>query len=423
MSPLGPAMDAVLSSGHLVKRYAELPLHGLKVWSDKVPFKMDALGLVTLLGADQVSTAIGSLQRRRYTGALPLLAAFVLVGHRFTSIEPGFTLYNVTESITSTNMSGWFTRWLMCQRINSATTVFEWKRRQRSSDSWWTRLIAMTVSSLLVMPLIIGTVMMGDWYGVANAGAIVVSIAARLYILGEQRRLRDRRMSPWDRRESTQSTKRTCVLAILSDGRMVTLQTTRSVLSPMVHQEGPMSGLFYRFAQQSAWVALGTHLLVLGMCTLVTQIYTVVLLVSSTVAVSSTTDWSADTQHKTASSPELGRPRDETVTIIPFNDDWNVIKTDPAREDRNENLDYRMVAWAKLGLSEQEEATMTSWNLFPETNRNPWWWEKYRALRDEFAAARHRNSDTFSPPSSSDIALQHMQPSVQYPQPSSPPVT
>ena len=73
----------------------------------------------------------------------------------------------------------------MCQRINTATTVLEWKRRQRSPDSWWTRLIAMTVSSLLVMPLIIGTVMMGDWYGVANAGAVVMSIAARLYILGQ----------------------------------------------------------------------------------------------------------------------------------------------------------------------------------------------------------------------------------------------
>jgi hypothetical protein len=114
MSLLGLAMNATMSSGHLVKRFTELPLQGLKAWSDKVPFKMDALGLVTLLGADQVSTAIGSLQRRRYTGALPLLAAFVLAGDRLTSIQPGFTFYNVTDGFTSTYMSGWFTRWLMC---------------------------------------------------------------------------------------------------------------------------------------------------------------------------------------------------------------------------------------------------------------------------------------------------------------------
>ena len=110
MAPLSAALNAAMSSGHLVKRFTELPLHELKAWIDKVPFKMDALGLVTLLGADQVSTAIGSLQRRRYTGALPLLAAFVLAGDRFTSIEPGFTLYNVTDGLTSTVMSGWFTR-------------------------------------------------------------------------------------------------------------------------------------------------------------------------------------------------------------------------------------------------------------------------------------------------------------------------
>ena len=93
-------MGAAVSSGLLVKRFTELPLQGLKAWSDQVPFKMDALGIFTLLSAYQVSTAIGSLQRRRYTGALSLLAAFVLAGDRFTSIEPGFALSNVTDGMT-----------------------------------------------------------------------------------------------------------------------------------------------------------------------------------------------------------------------------------------------------------------------------------------------------------------------------------
>jgi len=228
MSPLGPALNAALSSGHLVKRYAELPLHGLKAWSDKVPFKMDALGLVTLLGADEVSTAIGSLQRRRYTGALPLLAAFVLAGDRFTSVQPGFTLYNVTHGIANTELSGWFSRWLMCQNVNNATTSFEWKRRETTSDSWRTRVVAVTVSCLLVMPLIICTAMMGDWYGVANAGAIVMSIAARLYILGQQRSARDRDMEPYMYDERIDAEK-TCIIT-RSDGKMVTLRGPQSVI-------------------------------------------------------------------------------------------------------------------------------------------------------------------------------------------------
>lgn len=164
MAPLSAALNAAMSSGHLVKRFTELPLDELKAWSDKVPFKMDALGLVTLLGADQVSTAIGSLQRRRYTGALPLLAAFVLAGDRFTSVQPGFTAYNLGDGITSAEMSGWFTRWLMCQNINNTTTMFQWKHRQPSRDSGRTRLIAMTVSCSLVIPLVVLTGLMGDWY-------------------------------------------------------------------------------------------------------------------------------------------------------------------------------------------------------------------------------------------------------------------
>jgi hypothetical protein len=257
---------------------------------------------------------------------------------------------------------------------------------------------------------------MGDWYGVANAGAIVMSIAARLYILGQQRQTRDDAMKP--REAHPQDTRRTSVV-IRSDGKMVTLQTPMSVLSAIVRPTEPMAihPFLYGLAQQAAWVALGTHLLVLGMCTLVTQIYTVVLLVSSTIAVSSTADWSADAQHKLEVPGNDGR----SVTNLPFNDDWDVIKTDPTSRTRwNEEhdhirMDRRLVAWARLGLSEQEEVTMMSWHLMPPEIDKTSWWMEYRSLRDEFAAARRQNSDTCVPPSSSDIALQVMRPSVQSP--------
>jgi hypothetical protein len=381
---------------------------------------MDALGLVTLLGADQVSTAIGSLQRRRYTGALPLLAAFVLAGDRFSSTQPGFTLYEVTDGRKTANMAGWFTRSLMCQRINNSTTVFEWKRREAAPDPWRTKMIAMVVSCLLVTPLIICTGLMGDWYGVANAGAIVVSIATRLYILERQRWERDLFMKPQNAYH--QGTPKTCIV-IRSDGKMVTIQTPTYVLGTILRQTEPLidQSFLSGLAQQAAWLALGTHLLVLGMCTLVTRIYTVVLLMSSTVAISSIVDWSADTQHKTTT------PRhdllNEMITTIPFNDDWDVIKIDPVRHDHTVGgyriLDKRQVTWAKLGLNRQQELQMVSWRLFPEIDKQLVWWEKYRALRDDFAAARRQNTNTCSPPPSSDIALQDMRPP---PQPSSSPV-
>ena len=92
---------------------------------------------------------------------------------------------------------------------------------------------------------------MGDWYGVANAGAIVLSIAARLHILGQQRQTRDDFMKP--RGAHPQGTRRTCIV-IRSDGKMVTtLQTPEIVFRTIVQPTEPI-------------------------------IYTVVLLVSSTIA-------------------------------------------------------------------------------------------------------------------------------------------
>jgi hypothetical protein len=183
-----------------------------------------------------------------------------------------------------------------------------------------------------------------------------------------------------------------------SDGKMVTIRATLHVLMGIRRPAAVWHPKFYGLAQQAAWIALGTHLLVLGMCTLVTQIYTVVLLVSSTVAISSTTDWSADTQHKTTT------PRhdwlSDRITTIPFNDDWDVIKTDPEFRTKgneghrkNYQMDRRLVAWARLGLSRQEEVTMISWQLVLEMEKGATWWMEYRCLRDAFAAEGGQNSD------------------------------
>jgi hypothetical protein len=418
MPPLSAAMDTVMTVGQLVKRHVELPLHDVKAWSDKVPFKMDALGLVTLLGADEVSTAIGSLQRRRYTGALPLLAAFILAGDRFTSIQPGFVAYNLTDGITTTEMAGWFTRWLMSQSTNNATTTFEWRPRQRPADPWRERIIASVISCLLVMPLVICTGLMGDWYGVANAGAIVISIASRLYILGQRRQARDALMSPCDNQDIKDNIK--TLIITRSDGRMVTVHTPSSTIKGLfrVASIGAKRPFLYRLAQQAAWVALGTHMLVLGMCTLVTQVYTVILLVASTVAVSSTTDWSADTQQKTATSLESPRFPGE-VTSIPFNDDWDVIKTVPASYRDNPdgdiqvNMDRRMFAYARLVLSKTQEAFLKGLRLMPDET-NELWWDDYCALRQEYKSAlpQHDKSTGPTPPFSSGVALESLQPSI-----------
>lgn len=424
MPPLNSATDTIMTIGQLVKQHFELPLQHLKAWSDKVPFKMDALGLVTLLGADEVSTAVGSLQRRRYTGALPLLAAFVLAGDRFTSIQPGFVAHNLTDEITSADMAGWFTRWLMSQSTNNATTTFQWKPRQRSAEPWWERIFALVISCLLVVPLVICTVLMGDWYGVANASAIVISIVARLHILRQRRQARDRMMRGYGHHQTLDNIR--TLLITRSDGKMVTVFAPLSTIPGFIGNASMevKHRSYYAFAQQAAWVALGTHLLVLGMCTLVTQIYTVILLVASTIAVSSTTDWSADTQHKTASLPG-DQHFSAVITTIPFNDDWDVIKTIPASRVLSPDgdltkMDRRQVAWARLLLTKRQEAFMRKLRLMPEED-NRAWWDAYTELRGEYELGPPRDQPPLRASTLSSLmtgrplSVVSMQPSVPFP--------
>ena len=90
MAPLPHSIDYMLS---LARRGNHSPLRGLEKWQ---PFRIDALGLVTLLGSEEVNRSIGTLQRRRFTEWLPLLAAFVIAGDRFTDEQPVSTLLELT---------------------------------------------------------------------------------------------------------------------------------------------------------------------------------------------------------------------------------------------------------------------------------------------------------------------------------------
>jgi hypothetical protein len=122
-------MDGALSL-ELVKRQITLPLAHNKDWK---PFQIDALGLVTLLGADEVNQSVGSLQHRRFTEYLPQLAAFVIAGDRFVADAPGFTLNNLSDGITSTELEGRFSKRLMSQDTEKATSDLERQKHEQNA--------------------------------------------------------------------------------------------------------------------------------------------------------------------------------------------------------------------------------------------------------------------------------------------------
>lgn len=405
MAPIANGVNAAMAIERIAKRHLRLPLQSIKHWSDEAEFQLDALGLVTLLGAEEVSVAVGSLQYRRFTEALPLLATFVLAGDRFTSVQSGFAMYNLSDGITTSELRGWFTRWLISETVNNATTIFEWKPRAGPRPG--TSFASLAVSSALVTPLLAGTVLMGDWYGVGNAVAIILTIITRMYLLHQQRLAREH-LACTPTVSGHDEIKTVCVTR--SDGKMVTLKVPESCLRTFYMAQEVENPMRYRLARYVAWLALGAHLLILGMSTLVTQIYTVVLLVSSTVAMCSNLNLDLDRQQLATRFHSNGDPQDSIVRIA-FSDKWDVIKTNPSFTQlgaaaTQSTRDRRQVAWAQLQPSEWQEAQMQRWNLLPGLE-NKRWWHEYRCYKQSLHTLTDEKIGHRIPPAGIDEAQQN----------------
>lgn len=378
MPPLPLSADAItFQAGQLMERN-ELLLHKVKTWIESSTFHVYALGLITLLGAEEVNLSIGHLQRRRYTECLPLLATFVIAGNRFTIEQPGFTIYNLTDGITSTELKGWFTRWLMSQDVNNATTVLTWQRREHHTRA--TRLIAPVLSFALFAPLLACAVLIGDWYGVGNASAIIISILTRVFLLWQLSYARDQSAN-----KSGFETTEKDLCIIRSDGKMVTCKVPTPVLYTFTNDCEVEHKTFYKMARRLGWLALGVHMCILGMCTIFTQVYTVILLVLSTWALCS--DFDSDIGRK-LQTPKARDEFTKKVTIIPFNDEWEVLKIDHPKTKETSGSAYRIkwdrrqVAWARIRLHRKQEVLMMRWGLLP-FEENKYWWESYNKLKDE----------------------------------------
>ncbi|KAL5045870.1 hypothetical protein BDW71DRAFT_182966 [Aspergillus fruticulosus] len=60
------------------------------------PFRVDALGLITLLGAEEIDTWVGRLVVSRWPEYMPLLATYIIAGDRFRRKSHSFSIYNIT---------------------------------------------------------------------------------------------------------------------------------------------------------------------------------------------------------------------------------------------------------------------------------------------------------------------------------------
>lgn len=159
------------------------PWHELLSWS---PFKIDALGLVTLLGAEEIDAAVGRLVSSAYLEYLPFLGAYVIAGDRFTDKAAGWNLYNISQGIHTTDLAAWLTRWMLSQEFSTTRNFVVWKvtpPRTRKAETFLSILIGIACNGFLIA----GTILSADWYGFANALAMIISIIVRVYVIGQQR--------------------------------------------------------------------------------------------------------------------------------------------------------------------------------------------------------------------------------------------
>jgi hypothetical protein len=108
---------------HCTKLACRMPLHYVFEWS---PFHIDALGIVTMIGAEQVNQLVGRLVASRYGEYLPLLGAYIIASNSFTDAYSGFALFNIPAGIMTTDIAGWFSRWCLAQDFSRGCSSVTW---------------------------------------------------------------------------------------------------------------------------------------------------------------------------------------------------------------------------------------------------------------------------------------------------------
>lgn len=362
----------------------------LRTWQ---PFRIDALGLVTLLGATELDATIGQLFCSSSTGFFPLLAPFIISNNSFMNPVAGVTLYNITDGILATDVSGWVARWLLNRDLswNSATLIISacpsfrtearirggmlegYLRTSNHSRAWtygllraftFTRNRATTVavSCAAMLPILLMPAFQEDWFGLANAAALLVTIATRVLAVCLNRKAIFLSVAE-GLRDSDRGREMVKLAITLPGGRFITVHCQRGVVKHTLLTAPRPEPWKYKLVLGVSWIALGCHLVSIGMATLIDQIICVVILVASTLGF-------------VFRARETPRKIDGGVVYRLGNGYrgmlWRLSE---------ENEDGRSAAYARLALTEDEERTMCSWHLFP-IKSNHVWWERYYQKRE-----------------------------------------
>lgn len=271
-----------------------LPLHGALPWQ---PFRLDALGLVTLLGAEEVSRAIGGLQHSSVTEYLPLMGAYLIAANRFTDPLPGYMAYNITDGIIPPALNGAFTRWLdnhiySSSRRDLSITTITWTLASKKdlASSWRKQFQPLIISFVLNSALLVMCVLLADWYGIANSAGMIMSVVVRWFLLRQNRRklheyaekARKQLDVPNPKPEDIQEKK--LLVEPPSSSKLVVNKLPSALIRCFILPLASSHQQSYRFARLVGWLAFSIHVICIGQSSLIAQLMSVALLIASTGA-------------------------------------------------------------------------------------------------------------------------------------------
>ncbi|KAN0112387.1 hypothetical protein V8E51_005338 [Hyaloscypha variabilis] len=354
------------------------------------PFRIDALGLITLLGASELDSAIGQLFFPNIIELLPLLAPFIISNNSFMKPVAGVTLYNITDGIVAIDISGWVVRWLMNRELSwsSATLIISRSSAFRIKDKtgegecgqkstkkiskriMWhnlcsiifapseSQVIGVIVGTVAIIPMMLVPLLQRDWFGFLNATALLVTVITRALAVRLNRKAVSKSVSE-GLDKSERGREMVKLVATLPDGKLLTIHCQRGIVKYTLLSAPQPQKWKYRWVLGVSWIALSCHVVCIGMASLIDQMVCVVIIIASTII------FVTIARRKVHENDNFG-----AVYRIGVGDgamSWHLSA---------EHEDGRSAAYARLGLTEEEERTMCQWHLFPMRS-NQMWWERY----------------------------------------------
>jgi hypothetical protein len=320
-------------------------------WS---PIRIDALGIITIFGAHEMDPAIGRLTGSWVTDWLPVLAPHVVAGNQIVPSRPGFTLYNLTDGVVATDVSSWFTRWLITEPITYTASVIKLRVDGDRAPRFpaYLRASALSIGIIWLATLVVLATAQMDPWGVVNGFAMAASVGIRQGMICLLRRSVDTEA----RKAAEQPGDSVKIFLTLPNGNAVTVYGPRmAVVGCLLTNPKPPANI-YLGLRILGWTAFGVHVIAIGMSTLVNQLLAVALLLFSTLLKAYRVgDISSIIGSRLVIDFEAGNPH------------WN-----------------RRPAYIQLRMTEQEENSMVSWNLLPQRS-NRYWWGLYKDEKEKAA--------------------------------------